>query len=84
MTTLEPQSRIEYFVKDAIEAVSGDTELALPPKERLEYFLTDLISAIASIPEPTQEQITAAVNAYFAEHGVAFNTSAEIQEVLEG
>ena len=87
MTTLDPKSRIEYFLTDAVEAIDGDTELVYAPRERVEFFLTDLIRAIGEIPQPTQEQVTSAVDAYLDEHGIGdslFIASADIPEVLEG
>lgn len=87
MTTLEPNSRIEHFLTDAVEATSGDTELTYPPRERLEFFLVDLINAIGTIEKPSQEMISIAVDDYLDEHGIGDNlfiASADIPEVLEG
>lgn len=79
---MTPITRKEIYLSTAVSG--SELPTGLEPITREEHFLAELIAKIAGIAEPTQEQINIAVNAYLAEHGVAFNTSAEIVEVLEG
>lgn len=79
---MTPITRREIYLSTAISG--SDLPTGLEPITREEYFLAELIAKIASIAEPTQEQVNIAVSAYLDEHGVVFNTSEEITEVLEG
>ena len=79
---MTPITRKEIYLSTAVSG--SDLPAGLEPITREEHFLAELIAKIAGIADPTQEQVTTAVNAYLEEHGVAFNTSEEITEVLEG
>ena len=80
---LEPKNRRETYL-----AKAGGQDVDPPvPETREEKFLSDIIDAIDGITEPTQEEISIAVDAYLDEHGVGDNlfiASADIPEVLEG
>lgn len=80
---IEPITRQELYL-----AKAGGQDVTVPePITREEYFLADLIETIEDIGEPTQEEISIAVDAYLDEHGVGDNlfiASADIPEVLEG
>lgn len=79
---MTPITRKEIYLSTAVSG--SELPAGLEPITREEHFLAELIAKIAGITEPTQEQINIAVNAYLAEHGIAFITSEEITEVLEG
>lgn len=77
---MEAITRREVFLKAAADGEVPDMD----PITREEHFLKDIAETVAGVDKPTQEQVTIAVDEYLDEHGVAFNTSAEIQEVLQG
>lgn len=77
---MDAVTRREIFLKAAADGEVPDMD----PITREEHFLRDIAETVAGVDKPTQEQVDIAVNEYLEEHGVAFNTSAEIQEVLQG
>lgn len=77
---LTPITREEYFLARA----GGQDVATLTPITREECFLEDVCELIENVDTPTQEQVDSAVNDYLDEHGVVFNTSEEIDEILEG
>ena len=77
---MDAVTRREVFLKAAADGEVPDMD----PVTREEHFLKDIAETVAGVDRPTQEQVDIAVNEYLEEHGVAFNTSAEIQEVLQG
>lgn len=76
-----PITNQEFFLNYIL---TGELPENLEPITREEMYLAMIAEQIQSIDKPTQEQVDIAVNEYLAEHGVAFNTTAEISEVLEG
>lgn len=77
---MDAVTRREIFLKAAADGEVPDMD----PITREEHFLRDIAETVAGVDKPTQEQVDIAVNEYLEEHGVAFNTSAEIPEVLQG
>ena len=80
MNNLEPYTRVEKFL-----ARAGGQDVTTPtPITREEIFLDELCEYIENIERPTQEEIDSAVDDYLDEHSIVFNSSEEIEEILEG
>lgn len=78
---MEPITRQDMFLANAAGQVNSD----LPtPITREEYYLNEICGRLDSMERPTDTQVQAAVDNYLDENGIAFNTSAEISEVLNG
>ena len=78
---MEPITRKDMFLANAAGQVNSD----LPtPITREDYYLNEICGRLDSMERPTDTQVQAAVDNYLDEHGIAFNTSAEITEVLNG
>ena len=78
---MEPITRKDMFLANAAGQVNSD----LPtPITREDYYLNEICGRFDSMERPTDEQVQAAVDNYLDENGIAFNTSAEITEVLNG
>lgn len=80
-----PITRTEMFLANAAGQSNGD----LPtPVTREETYLNAVCERLDNIDKPTDTQVQSAVDDYLddylADHGIVFNTSAEITEVLHG